>query len=50
MQIGEKQRHPNTDAELNVMTKLCEQLDHYVSGLRRSNKGTYGAAPDRPRD
>jgi hypothetical protein len=38
MQIGEKQRHPNIDAELNVMTNLCEELDDYVSGLRRSNK------------
>jgi hypothetical protein len=38
MQIGEKQSHPNIDAKLNVMTKLCEELDDCVSGLRRSNK------------
>lgn len=38
MQLGEKQKNPDIDAELNVMTKLCEELDTYVSGLRRSNK------------
>src|SRR5262249_20892827 len=37
-QLGAKQKHPNIDAELNVMTKLCEELDTYVSGLRRYNK------------
>jgi hypothetical protein len=38
MQLGEKQKHPNIDAELNVMTKLCEELDNYVSRMRSSNK------------
>jgi hypothetical protein len=41
MQLGEKQKHLNIDAELNVMTRLCEELDNYVSGRhrpRRSNK------------
>ena len=38
MQLGEKQKHPNIDAELNVMTKLCEELDNYVSRMSRSNK------------
>jgi hypothetical protein len=33
--LGEKQKHPNIDAELNVMTKLCEELNNYVGGLRR---------------
>jgi hypothetical protein len=36
MQLGEKQKHPNIDAELNVMTNLCEELDKYVSRMRRS--------------
>jgi hypothetical protein len=38
MQLGGKHKYPNIDAELNVMTKLCEELDNYMSGLRRSNK------------
>src|SRR5262249_54874093 len=38
MQLAENQKHPNIDAELSVMTKLCEALDNYVSGLQRSNK------------
>jgi hypothetical protein len=38
MQIGEKQRPPNIGAKPSVMTKLCEELDDYVSGLRRSNE------------
>jgi hypothetical protein len=38
MQLGEKQRRSDIDAELNVLTKHCEKLDNYVSGLRRSNK------------
>jgi len=38
MQLGGNQKHPNIDAELNVMTKLCEELDNYVSRMSRSNK------------
>jgi hypothetical protein len=41
MQLGEKQKHPNIDAELKelkVMTKLCEELGNYVNALRPSNK------------
>jgi hypothetical protein len=55
MQIGAKQRHPNLDAELNVMTKLCEELDDYVTGLRCSNNSTIHDHPrnwesvDKPR-
>jgi hypothetical protein len=33
-QLGERRKHPNIDAELNVMTKLCEELDNYVNGQR----------------
>ncbi|MBV8771948.1 MAG: hypothetical protein JO166_06420 [Deltaproteobacteria bacterium] len=38
MLLGTKQKHPDIDAELNVMTNLCEQLDNYVSRGRRSEK------------
>jgi hypothetical protein len=35
IQLGGKQKHPNIDAELNVMSKLCRELDTYVSGRGR---------------
>jgi hypothetical protein len=37
MQLGQKQKHPNIDAEVNVMTKLCEELHNYVGQMHRSN-------------
>jgi hypothetical protein len=40
--LGKKQKHPNIDAELNVMTKLCEELDNYVTGVRRSGNAAMG--------
>jgi hypothetical protein len=50
MRLGEKQKHPNIDAELNVMTRLCEELDNYVTGRRSSGNAAMGPTTERAKN